>query len=944
MSGYANISAVPDQNILYNAASGATLLSNQNALLQQQKEQQAIGGGEIEMMARAAASLQDPTLYPTTEARAAAYPTLVAQLQRQGFAKNAPPTYPGDAQIAALARMGTPSATQAEWGFNRAANKAYADASNPPPTPTASGTTPATVAAPPTYGTTTAQAPAEYEPYFQEASRIYGIPVDVLKAQAAQESSFNPNATGKAGEIGIMQIHPNTAKSPGYGIAGIGDPTALRDPRTNIMFGAAYLAARAKGLNADLTTPAGQAAALTAYNGGGDPQYAAHVFGRLAPPASRAAPAGTTAQPVIIGDSIASSQGLGGQGVVGASPRAVLSQITNPNNPMNVQGRDVVLSGGASNNPQDVGVVEQQVNALKDRGARSVTVVGVGADNPKFAGVNEQLQQIAQRTGARFVPLGATGADGVHPADYGTLKVAVQPPQGAPQGGPGGGGAGGRYQVAGPVVASSAASTAPAAATAQTLPQPPTNRVMPGGANGPPIAEQPPPPPPQAPAGGPQPPQLQPLNAKGLTPLQQRQIDAQALDPRFTVQDRIKQEQALAQVNLGNQQKAFQDWIQLQQLQTSQGQLSVSQQNSALEYWKATHRDAKVTQVGGEIITQDSQTGKEIAPRIQVGMDRPEAQAAAVVARLGPRIAAADAGTGPPVTPEERAEYAVQAGIYRNPKVQTDPITKGLIHVNERELPPGFPEPGGATAGGSQQITPGMSPAQQAVEKKLGENFADQDTKAYAGANNSLYALGQMNNAAEILDRQGASAWTATGPAANLRISAAQGVNTLGSLFGVAPSFDPAAIGTWEALNKQTKLMGFKIINAAFGASREAASVINNATSAVPSAENTYLGFRLVSSGIEQELQRERELYEFKADRVRSGQPLATAEAEFNKAHPVSAYTSRAIANAVPDDIAAYLTAHPDTVKAFDGHFGPGIGEFILRGGRTGLGTEARRQ
>jgi hypothetical protein len=80
--------------------------THQNQLLSQQTTQQNLGSGEIEMMSRAAAALMDPSQYPTPEARAAAYPTLLGALQRQGFAKNAPSSYPGDDQIAGLARMG----------------------------------------------------------------------------------------------------------------------------------------------------------------------------------------------------------------------------------------------------------------------------------------------------------------------------------------------------------------------------------------------------------------------------------------------------------------------------------------------------------------------------------------------------------------------------------------------------------------------------------------------------------------------------------------------------------------------------------------------------------------------------------------------------------------------------------------------------------------------
>ena len=53
MSG-AQTSSFPDQNILYNAASGATLLANQRNQLLNTEAQQADRRHEMEMMARAA--------------------------------------------------------------------------------------------------------------------------------------------------------------------------------------------------------------------------------------------------------------------------------------------------------------------------------------------------------------------------------------------------------------------------------------------------------------------------------------------------------------------------------------------------------------------------------------------------------------------------------------------------------------------------------------------------------------------------------------------------------------------------------------------------------------------------------------------------------------------------------------------------------------------------
>ena len=144
--------------------------------------------------------------------------------------------------------------------------------------------------------------PPDYLPFYQEASARTGIPAEVLMAQHAQESGFNPGATGAAGEIGIGQISPKTATDPGYGMTGLKNPDVLRDPRTNINFAADYLAARAKAAGADFSTPEGIAKALKAYNGGGDPNYVQNVTRylpamktALAPPAAPGAAPGRTA-------------------------------------------------------------------------------------------------------------------------------------------------------------------------------------------------------------------------------------------------------------------------------------------------------------------------------------------------------------------------------------------------------------------------------------------------------------------------------------------------------------------------------------------------------------------------------------------------------------------------------------------------------------------------
>lgn len=129
-------------------------------------------------------------------------------------------------------------------------------------------------------GTTAADVPAAYLPFYQRAAAKYGVPVDLLIAQGSRESDFNPNAVGGAGEIGLGQIHPKTAADPGYGVPPISAADA-RDPEKAIDFQARYMAARAKAAGVDFSTPEGQNAALRLYNGGGDPRYVQNVRDRM---------------------------------------------------------------------------------------------------------------------------------------------------------------------------------------------------------------------------------------------------------------------------------------------------------------------------------------------------------------------------------------------------------------------------------------------------------------------------------------------------------------------------------------------------------------------------------------------------------------------------------------------------------------------------------------
>lgn len=96
--------------------------------------------------------------------------------------------------------------------------------------------------------------PEELNSYFQQASKEYGVDINLLKAVAKAESNFNASAVSSAGAIGVMQLMPSTAKS-----LGVDNPY---NAQQNIMGGAKYLAKLLDKYNNNTSL------ALAAYNAG----------------------------------------------------------------------------------------------------------------------------------------------------------------------------------------------------------------------------------------------------------------------------------------------------------------------------------------------------------------------------------------------------------------------------------------------------------------------------------------------------------------------------------------------------------------------------------------------------------------------------------------------------------------------------------------------------
>lgn len=88
----------------------------------------------------------------------------------------------------------------------------------------------------------------QYSRLIRKAAAKHGVPVKIAKAVVQVESNFNPKARGRAGEVGLMQIKPATARGIGYR----GSTKALYDPATNLEWGMKYLAGAHERANGDL--------------------------------------------------------------------------------------------------------------------------------------------------------------------------------------------------------------------------------------------------------------------------------------------------------------------------------------------------------------------------------------------------------------------------------------------------------------------------------------------------------------------------------------------------------------------------------------------------------------------------------------------------------------------------------------------------------------------
>jgi soluble lytic murein transglycosylase-like protein len=133
-----------------------------------------------------------------------------------------------------------------------------------PPAPPAESAAPApaTAAAP---SPAAALVPADrlyLEPILADAARQYGVPVDMILAQAWAESSWKTDAVSNKGAVGVLQLMPKAVDFISTRLLKLDQPLDALDPAGNARMGARYMRHLLDRLDGDMRR------ALMAYNQG----------------------------------------------------------------------------------------------------------------------------------------------------------------------------------------------------------------------------------------------------------------------------------------------------------------------------------------------------------------------------------------------------------------------------------------------------------------------------------------------------------------------------------------------------------------------------------------------------------------------------------------------------------------------------------------------------
>jgi len=164
------------------------------------------------------------------------------------------------------------------------------------------------------------------------------------------------------------------------------------------------------------------------------------------------------------------------------------------------------------------------------------------------------------------------------------------------------------------------------------------------------------------------------------------------------------------------------------------------------------------------------------------------------------------------------------------------------------------------------------------------------DSKAMEHGQAALGNLAEMDANFDTMQKEGG--FLTPGAGGEQRLAIGKIINATSAVFGGGPVFAPTALAAGEDAMKDTQRMVGSLVNQMYGNQREAAETIKNATSAVPTINNTYLGGKLVTALLRAATQRSMAEWKFNNEwAAKHHDDLRGAEAEFARLHPMSNYT-----------------------------------------------------
>lgn len=297
--------------------------------------------------------------------------------------------------------------------------------------------------------------------------------------------------------------------------------------------------------------------------------------------------------------------------------------------------------------------------------------------------------------------------------------------------------------------------------------------------------------------------------------------------------------------------------------------------------------------------TAQAVAGGPADPEVVGGLERAKAQNQATTIR-GPgsgSIIPNGPGQAPTIV-QSPLEKKILGPDNREWSITQNAIEDGKPYVRPEGVPSWAP-PGTLTA-----VPQGLSPTEEASQKEASEDaFGERANRAYQGA---VTTIGNMEMVRQNLAQLNSDPnFLSTGPGGQFKQHMAATLNANLENMGLPTMFDPSKVAAGESLEHQARIGGMQAVSALMGASHEAASVVQSTQAAFPNADNTPLGAKVLTAGIDNAAKYVADRHVFISNWVQQnpGKSLIGADTAFQAQRPAQKYTMRAISMGKPYEV-----------------------------------------